>query len=548
MKSADSNKPAVVTALAGVLGLLLWSGPSAAQDTQGATQLHAVHHDVSPPLAHMVPLKPAPGHRVKPLGRFPLPQAPAGQTDPVLQTTTTGLLVPVTVGQDLLGLGQHYPGFTVNGIPPDPNAAVGATQVVQWVNESFVVFDKSTGVALYGPAAGNTLWQGFAPTGVGALCGQDNDGDPIVQYDKLANRWVMTQFAVTGADGSAANPYLQCVAVSTTSDARGTWNRYAFAYNYFPDYPKLGVWPDAYYTTFNMFKPSFFGTSFSFVGARVCAYDRQSMLLGNPATQQCFQLGSSFAGLLPADLDGPTQAPPSGSPNFLLSLGVNALNFWKFHVDWSNTANTTLSGPASIPVAAFNQGCGGAACIPQSNTSQKLDSLGDRLMYRLAYRNFGAYESLVVNHTVQVGSARKGITGVRWYELRNPNGSPTVFQQGTYAPDSKFRWMASLAMDKVGNMAMGYSVSSGSMPPTLRYTGRLSTDAPNTMQAETTAINGNIYGSGSQTSYSRWGDYSSMSVDPVDGCTFWYTNEYLVATGNFNWDTRLFSFKFANCN
>lgn len=542
MKSADSNTRAVGGALAGVLGLLLWTGPGAAQDRPSAAQAHAVHHDVSPPLANMVPLKPALGQRIKLLGRLPSPQAPASQSDPVLQSTTTGLLVPVTVGQDLLGLGQHYPGFTVNGIPPDPNSAVGATQVVQWVNESFVVFDKSTGVALYGPTAGNTLWQGFDPTGLGALCGQDNDGDPIVQYDKLANRWVMTQFAVTGADGSAAHPYLQCVAVSTTSDARGSWNRYAFAYSDFPDYPKLGVWPDGYYTTFNMFKVS------SFVGAQVCAYDRQAMLLGNPATQQCFQLGSSVAGLLPADLDGPTQAPPAGSPNFLLSLGVNALNLWKFHVDWSNAANSTLRGPTSIPVAPFNQACGGGACIPQQNTAQKLDSLGDRLMYRLAYRNFGAHESLVVNHSVQVGSTRKGYTGVRWYELRNPNGTPTVFQQGTYAPDSKFRWRGSIAMDKVGNMAMGYSVSSGSMPPTLRYTGRLATDALNTMQAEAIAINGNVYGSGSQTSYNRWGDYSSMSVDPVDGCTFWYTNEYLVATGNFNWDTRLFSFKFANCN
>jgi hypothetical protein len=199
-------------------------------------------------------------------------------------------------------------------------------------------------------------------------------------------------------------------------------------------------------------------------------------------------------------------------------------------------------------VTAFSAACsGGGTCIPQPGTSQKLDSLADRLMYRLAYRNFGSYESLVVNHSVAVGSGRSKTqtVGVRWYELRNPNATPTVFQQGTFAPDSIFRWMGSIAMDKVGNMALGYSASSTSVAPSIRYTGRLVTDPPGTMQTETVIQ----AGGGSQLrNLNRWGDYSSMAVDPSDDCTFWYTTEYLKANGTFNWSTKIASFKFPSCH
>ena len=297
------------------------------------------------------------------------------------------------------------------------------------------------------------------------------------------------------------------------------------------------MWPDGYYTTFNLFNSS--GTQF--LGPEICAYDRAKMLLGQSATQQCFTLSSSYGGLLPSDLDGPT-APPAGSPNYVLAFGTNSLLLWKFHVDWTTPANTTLTGPTNIPVAAFSTACsGGGTCIPQSGTTQKLDSLADRLMYRLAYRNFGDHESLVVNHSVTAGTS----VGIRWYELRNPSGTPTVYQQSTYAPDASYRWMGSMAMDHSGDIGLGYSVSSSSMRPAIRYTGRLAGDPLNTLQAESSLIEG----AGSQiANLHRWGDYSSLSVDPSDDCTFWYTNEYLASSGSFNWRTRIGSFRFPSCS
>ncbi|HEV2963028.1 MAG TPA: hypothetical protein VG649_14460, partial [Candidatus Angelobacter sp.] len=341
------------------------------------------------------------------------------------------------------------------------------------------------------------------------------------------NRWVLTQFSVT------TTPFLQCVAVSTTSDATGPYNRYSFQYSNFDDYPKMGVWPDGYYITFNMFNGN------TFVGADACAYDRNAMLAGQPATQVCFQQGSSVGGLLPSDLDG-TTAPPAGSPNFLVFFGTNNLNLFKFHVDFATPANSTFTGPTVIPVTAFTPLCNGGTCVPQSGATQQLDSLADRLMYRLAYRNFGNHESLVVNHSVTAG----GGGGVRWYELQNPNGTVTVAQQSTFAPDSNFRWMGSVAMDKAGNMAMGYSLSGTGINPSIAFTGRLATDPANTMQAETTIISGTGAQNGGLT---RWGDYSAITVDPVDDCTFWYTNEYMKTTGSFNWNTRIANFKFPSC-
>ena len=457
----------------------------------------------------------------------------SGQSDGALQAAATGPAVATTSGLNFAGVGNGDYGFAPNAAPPDTNGAVGATQYVQWVNESFAVFNKSTGAIEPGfPKTGNTLWSGF-----GGGCQTNNDGDPIVQYDKIAGRWILTQFSVT------TTPYLQCVAVSTTSDATGTYNRYSFSYGttQFPDYPKLGVWPDGYYITYNIFNN---GTTFA--GSKVCAFDRTAMLAGAAATQQCFQLSTAYGGVLPSDLDGST-APPPGSPNYLLNFGSNSLNLWKFRVDWLNSANTTLTGPTNIAVAAFTPPCnGGGTCITQPSTRQKLDSLGDRLMYRLAYRNRAGTESLVVNHSVKVsGTTKSQVVGVRWYELRISGGSASVVQQGTFSPDSTNRWMGSIAMDKVGDIAVGYSASSGSAYPSLRYTGRVPGDALGTMEAE------NIIraGAGSQLpNLSRWGDYSAMTVDPVDDCTFWYTNEYLKSSGTFNWSTWIASFKFPGCS
>ena len=466
---------------------------------------------------------------------LPIPHVPDNQIDGAIQDfAPRAPYAAATLGINRDGVGNGFTGFTVQYAPPDTVGAIGATQYVQIVNTGMAVFDKTTGNVLSGwPKPTNALWAGF-----GGLCQTDNDGDATVEYDKIAGRWIISQFAVTNA-GTSSAPYLQCVAVSTTSDATGAYNRYAFSYGTtFPDYPKTGVWPDAYYTTFNMFNGN------TFAGAKLCAYDRNAMLSGGAATQQCFQLSTSYGGVLPADLDGST-LPPAGSPNYLVNYGSNSLNLWKFHVDWSNTANTTLAGPVNIPVAAFTAACNGGTCIPQSGTRNQLDSLADRLMFRFAYRNFGTYESLVVSQSVTTGTSRKDQhTGVRWYELRNPGGTPTVNQQSSYSPDSNYRWMPSVAMDKFGNMAIGYSVSSSSMFPAARFASRAATDPLGTMGGETSLVEGTGAQSGT---LHRWGDYSAMTVDPVDDCTFWYTTEYLKATGTFNWSTRIGSFKLAGC-
>jgi hypothetical protein len=408
---------------------------------------------------------------------------------------------------------------------PDANGAAGATQYVQWVNVSFAVYEKSTGALIKGPVLGNALWAGF-----GGPCETNNNGDPIAQYDKAAGRWVLTQRAAP-----SGGPYFQCVAVSTTSDATGTFYRYAFPLPHdFPDYPKMSVWPDAYYLSIDMETVS----PFSHVGPYICALERNSMLTGAAATAQCFQLGSNYLSLLPSDLDGSTP-PPTGSPNYIVCLGTNALNLWRFHVDFSTPSNTTLTGPTSISVAAFNNSCSNQACVSQPGTSEQLTTWTDRLMYRLAYRNFGSHESMVVNHSVIAGSS----IGVRWYEIRSPGNNPIIFQQGTYEPDSNSRWMGSIAMDKAGDIALGYSHSSSSSYPSIFYTGRVPNDPAGTLEGEKTVISG----TGVQPSVNNWGDYTSMSIDPVDDCTFWYTNQYLQSNGSTNWETNVSSFKFSNC-
>jgi hypothetical protein len=496
------------------------------------------HQDVLPSLGALKgkPIDPTYKKPAKEKRRVPYQDSPNFAGDRALQAShlkTFGPSAATVAGMELDGLGQGFSGpqgaFTVQSAPPDTTGAVGATQYVQWVNLAFAVFDKSTGAPVYGPVSGNTLFTGF-----GGACETSNDGDPVVLYDKLADRWVMMQFAVP-----AGGPYFQCIAVSQTSDATGAYDRYAFQYTGFNDYPKAGVWPDAYYVTYNLFTPNTFG------GAKVCAMDRAKMLAGQAATQQCVQLSTSYGGLLPSDLDGKI-LPPAGAPNYVVNLGSSLLNLWKFHVDWATPANTSLTGPVAVPVTAFAAACAGGTCIPQAGTTQKLDSLADRAMYRLAYRNYGTHESLVVNHAVKIGTGtRTSYTGTRWYELRNPSAAaPTVFQQSTYAPDKESRWMGSIAMDKMGNVALGYSASSGSIKPALRFATRLKADALNTLSNETTIVQGD----GAQTGkLSRWGDYSHMSIDPVDDCTFWYTSQYLKANGKFNWSTRIHSFKIAGC-
>lgn len=332
--------------------LLVLVTPLLAQ-ISGPTVRRDMHHDVSPPLRDLIRNAPPPSlvqEESEPLRRIPLPPGLSQlEEDPIRQRTTAGNTPVVSASFEGLGAGQY--GFSVTGAPPDTNGAVGANQYVQWVNTSFAIFSKTSGALIAGPTAGNTLWSGF-----GGGCQSNNDGDPIVLYDKLAQRWIFSQFSVS------TTPYLQCIAVSTTSDATGTYNRYSFQYNNFDDYPKMGVWSDGYYETFNMFNGN------TFVGSDACSYNRTAMLAGQTATQVCFQQGSSVGGLLPSDLDGLT-APAPGSPNYMVYFGTNSLNLYKFHVDFANPANSTFTGPTVLSVTAFSPLCGGGTCVPQPSTT-----------------------------------------------------------------------------------------------------------------------------------------------------------------------------------
>ena len=472
---------------------------------------------------------------VNPPRALPRPQRSLS-FDPVVQGTPSTAAMPAT-SNNFPGLGNGFPGFSVTSAPSDVNLAVGPNDVVQVVNTSYAVFSKS-GTVILGPASFASLFTGFSD------CTRTYYSDPIALYDQQANRWVLS---ILGFDSTSSGPYYHCIAVSTSGDPTGSYARYSFvSQTNLPDYPKMSVWPDAYYVTYNMFSGN------TPLGAQVCAHNRNAMLAGQAETAQCFTTSSSNSGLMPANWDG-TNLPPTGSANYVLSLAstANNLSLWMFHVDWMTPSNSTLTGPTNLPVAAFNEACtNGGTCIPQTGTSTQLDSLGDRLMYRLAYRNFGDHESLVANHSVNAGSQ----TGVRWYEIRSPASGPVVYQQGTYAPDTNHRWMASIAMDSAGDIGLGFSVSGSTIHPQIHYTGRLSSDPLGSLTQGEASI---IDGAGSQTTYlcfpffqcalTRWGDYTGMQIDPSDDCTFWYTDQYIPSTGSFNWSTRLATFKFPSC-
>jgi hypothetical protein len=504
--------------------------------TKGPIVLQEITHDTGPLLREVAPLLPEfsipseheiqnnvnPNHNwVNRVERDAVLQTE--ENSPSLQSPNFG------VEFDGAGFGDS---FFCECMPPDNDGAPGTTQYVQYINGEYQVFDKS-GNVLLGPLAGNSFWSGFSGS-----CASDDDGDPIVRFDAAAQRWVVSQFAIS------STPFAECVAVSTTADATGSYNRYEFTFNDFPDYPKMGVWPDAYYFTFNNFNPA--GTSY--IGANVCAADRTKMLAGAAATIQCFQLDANQYGMLPSDLDGATP-PPAGTPNFVMELdpsGSANLDLYKFHADFTTPANSTFTGPTAISVAAFTPLCNTqyrGRCVPQPSAgSDLLESLGDRLMYRLVYRNFGDHSTLLTSHSVVAGSSG----GVRWYEIRNPETTPTVFQSGTFAPDSQYRWMPAIAMDQDQDIAVGFSRSgtAAGLYPSLVYAGRVPTDAAGTLESEVVMVTG----AGSQTGNDdRWGDYSSLTIDPTDDCTFWFSEEYEKADGGFNWSTAIGSFKFPGC-
>ncbi|MCK6682857.1 MAG: S-layer homology domain-containing protein [Thermoanaerobaculia bacterium] len=430
--------------------------------------------------------------------------------------------------------------------PPDTNGDVGPNHYVQTVNTHFSVYSKA-GARLYGPAPINTLWTGF-----GGGCENTNDGDPIVVYDGLADRWVISQFG----NASVGAPFLQCMAVSQTGDPLGAYFRYAYSFDgVFNDYPKMGIWTNAYTLTVNQF-----GFPGSFYAGGILLFQRDLMLVGLPNPRVVrFDLptfGTEFWSFLPVDLDG-NVPPPAGAPPMFLNVsdntetiyGADSMVGWRAFVDWTTPETSFMLGNV-FAVPSFNTLCpGNRDCISQPGTAQKVDALAPRLMHRAAYRNFGTHQSIVASHTVDAGG---GVAGVRWYELRQSNGLPwsgfnagNIYQASTYAPaDTVNRWMGSIAMDREGGIALGYSVSNGSVYPGIRYAGRLANDTLNTFgQTEATMYSG----TGSQLGVNRWGDYSSMHVDPIDDCTFWYTQQYVATTASFSWNTRVGAFKFPTC-
>ena len=430
-----------------------------------------------------------------------------------------------------------FEGMSATGfVPPDPVGDVGPNHYVQMVNTSFAIFDKA-GNILQGPVEINQLW-----VGQGNPCETSNDGDPIVLYDPLADRWLLSQFSEAGdADNP---PWYMCVAISQTPDPTGAYYLYAFEItDVFPDYPKFGVWPDAYYMSSND-EPNNVGAY---------AFERAKMLAGQPAVFQKFQVHRNF--MLPSDIDG-AAAPPSGAPNYYYTMmddtvwpglgvpGPDRLEVWEFHVDFDTPANSTFTQAASLPTTPFIYTvCGYFVfdCVPQEGVAQKLDAVSEWPMWRLQYRNFGTYETLVGNFTVDVDDTNHA--GIRWFELRKPAGgsSWSIFQEGTHSPDENHRWMGSIAMDRRGNMALGYSVSSTDLFPSIRYAVRVVADPLGSLQEEASLM----VGTGSQTSFNRWGDYSSLNVDPRDDLTFWYTNEYYDTTSPGLWRTRIGAFRVA---
>ena len=524
-------------------------GPSRTHAGSPTSVINLDRFDRSPRLRDLPPGRPPQGEMIK--EREPrwrrVSRHPSGLlSDPVVQSTPELPSIP--------GPSNSVEGISnVNGVlPPDTNGDVGPNHFVQMVNLSFAVYSKGTPTTppalLYGPAAANTLWSGF-----GGPCETTNDGDPIVRYDHLADRWVMSQLAIPNNFFGILlfGPFYECIAVSATSDPLGAYNRYQYSFDKLNDYPKFAVWPDGYYMTMNQYT----SVSLQFAGQGVVAFDRAKMLTGQPASAIYYDLASvdmNLAAMLPGDLDGP--APPAGSPAYFAQIDDDAwgvtpsdqIQIWQFHTDWTTPSQSFFTRVAALPTAPFDSDlCGNSRnCLAQPGTTATIDAMSDRLMYRLQYRNFGDHESLVVNHTVDADGADHA--GIRWYEIRNPGSSPSIYQQGTYAPDLDHRWMGSVALDASGNMALGFSVTGVSTFPSIRYTGRLAADPPNMM---TLGENDLMVGTGSQTNSSgRWGDYSMMVVDPGDDCTFWYTQEYYATTSDAGWQTRIGSFSLPNCS
>jgi hypothetical protein len=470
--------------------------------------------------------------RDKPFSPVHAPANVARPQDPAVKTAIHAPLMPDPIA-DFEGVAQFE--SSCGCYPPDTNAAVGPDDVIQIVNTAFEIYDKTGASQTGGPVVNNALWTDF-----GGPCEDTNDGDPIVKYDQLSQRWVFTQFAVEQI------PFLECFAVSVTNDPLGSYyqSSYDFGTNG-NDYPKLSIMPDAYYLTIRQFEN--FST---FNGAGVVAFDRAAMVAGDPATAIYFDIGSVYPDtdtFLAADLQG-TNPPNAGTAESIIGIGSpdydgspsSVLHFVQMTPNFTDPPSTVITN-FDVDVDPFDYI---ANNVPQPDGYPDLETLPFP-MYTPNYRNFGDYDALVFTHDVDAGGGR---AGRRWYEVRAPlSDTPEIYQQGTFAPDDGLnRWMGSAALDYSGNIAMGYSVSSTEQYPSIWYTGRLVTDPLGEMSQGENII---IDGTGSQDGgAARWGDYSSMVTDPTDECTFWYTTEYIETTGLANWQTRVGSFKFPSCS
>jgi hypothetical protein len=456
----------------------------------------------------------------------------------------------------------------------DPNGAIGTKQYMEWTNVYYQAWSNTSPfTAVWSkPQAGTTPFTAAGLTQCGSI-----EGDGIVQFDRLASRWII---AAHNSLTPSITAYYYCIAISSTDDLTSSnlkWYAYAFPLDtilgtnsqgtlYFPDWPKLATWPDAYYLGVDFQDVN---NGFQEDGVIACAFDRADMLIGATALPpQCFRTpttGASLAlnhSLQPADVEG-TTAPPTGSPEYFVSIqnpiidGVtttsDSFNLWQFHVDWSNPANSTFT-TGTVTSPSYTPGCynvkfpTNTVCVPEpstASTKQSIDSVGDRFMYRFSYRNFGTYQSYLVSHTVQVGTGALSQTGIRWYELRG-NGVPTIYQSGTVSPDAtNYRFMPSITQDQSANAAVGYSISSASMHPGIAASYWSLTN-------QTTPTELPIYsGTGDEENSYHWGDYTDMTVDPVGGCAFWYVNEYFTSnqtgTGKPIWQTRISTFTLPTC-
>ncbi len=452
-----------------------------------------------------------------------------------------------SLGLNFLALGNGFPNYSPSSAAPDPSLAVGTTQIVQWTQTAFAVFDKSSGALESGPISGNTIW-----ASLGGGCANSNASQPIVQWDMAHQRWVLTESLMSGP------PYSVCIAVSTSSDALGSYYLYQYGADARrPDSPKWGVWSNGYYQSQAEYDNS------GFLGPQLCAYNSAKLVAGDGSAEQiCFTLSPADGLPLPADIDSQL-APPAHQDEFFMSLWDAAhLSLYSLHPDYENPQNSTVTGNNGsqlIPVPGFTPACNGSYggdCVPQKNGLAELQVVGDRLMYRLAY-----WEDMPVGNArasaplplpsqhwdvVHDSTAAGGNEAPRWYEFTAPIRAVAVtgillFQSGTFAPDSNDRWMGSIARDKNHDVLMGYSESSSSMYPAIAVTGRTISDPVGTLENELIVIDG-----AGPSPASTWGNFSSMRIDP-DGCTFWYTNEYYLASA-LAWSTQIGSVKFSGCH